>query len=153
MSSKGNILCRLINVELYKIFAITNRTIKGLHCIHISYHILEFVLQKKIRFTMEQLYMLPILYYQYHSCWCPGDLRSHGISRHGIEQKRRNNPSVASEELKFNTLLHLLSELVNLWETYFINYLSGWIFFFILCVSTYVPRCLINVQWCFSEIC
>ena len=32
-SSKGNILCRLINIELYKIFAIINRAIKGLHCI------------------------------------------------------------------------------------------------------------------------
>ena len=29
MSSKGNILCRLINTELYKIFGITNRVIKG----------------------------------------------------------------------------------------------------------------------------
>ena len=32
VSSKDNILCRLINMELYKIFAITNRAIKGLHC-------------------------------------------------------------------------------------------------------------------------
>ena len=30
--SKGNILCRLIKIELYKIFAIINRAIKGLHC-------------------------------------------------------------------------------------------------------------------------
>ena len=33
VSSKDNILCRLINVELYEIFAIINRAIKGLHCI------------------------------------------------------------------------------------------------------------------------
>ena len=33
VSSKGNILCRLINIELYKILAIINRAIKGLHCI------------------------------------------------------------------------------------------------------------------------
>ena len=32
VSSKGNILCRLINIELYKIFAIINRAIKGLYC-------------------------------------------------------------------------------------------------------------------------
>ena len=43
VSSKGNILCRLIKIELYKIFAIINRAIKGLHCIYIlvswqSYH-------------------------------------------------------------------------------------------------------------------
>ena len=36
MSSKGNILCRLINLELYKIFAILNRAIKGLHCMHLG---------------------------------------------------------------------------------------------------------------------
>ena len=33
VSSMDNILCRLINMELYKIFAIINRAIKGLHCI------------------------------------------------------------------------------------------------------------------------
>ena len=32
VSSKGNILCRLINIELYKIFALINRAIKGLYC-------------------------------------------------------------------------------------------------------------------------
>ena len=32
LSSKGNILCRLIKIELYKIFAIINRAIKGPHC-------------------------------------------------------------------------------------------------------------------------
>ena len=31
VSSKGNILCRLVKIELYKIFAIINRAIKGLH--------------------------------------------------------------------------------------------------------------------------
>ena len=33
VSSKGNILCRLVKIELYKIFAIIYRAIKGLHCI------------------------------------------------------------------------------------------------------------------------
>ena len=33
VSSKDNILCRLINMELYEIFAMINRAIKGLHCI------------------------------------------------------------------------------------------------------------------------
>ena len=32
VSSKGNILCRLINIELYEIFPVINRAIKGLHC-------------------------------------------------------------------------------------------------------------------------
>ena len=37
VSSKGNIFCRLSNIELYKIFAIINRAIKGLHCIYIFF--------------------------------------------------------------------------------------------------------------------
>ena len=35
--------------------------------------------------TMEQSYMLLIQNSQYHTCWCPGNLRSQGISRHGID--------------------------------------------------------------------
>ena len=58
------------------------------------YHILELVQQKKTKFTMEQPYMLPVLYCQYHACWS-----RQGISRHGIDQISRNNPSLASEEL------------------------------------------------------
>ena len=68
-------------------------------CIHISQHILDFVHYKKTRFTMEQPFMLPILYCQYHSCWCPGYLRNQGISRHGIDQISWNIPSLASEDL------------------------------------------------------
>ena len=41
------------------------------------------------RFTIEQLYMLPILYCQYHSYWCPGSLSRQGISRHGIDPNTR----------------------------------------------------------------
>ena len=35
---------------------------------------------------------------QYHSCWCPGDFRSQGISRHGIGPQSQNIPSPAPEE-------------------------------------------------------
>ena len=68
-------------------------------CIHISYHILDFIQQKKIKVSMEQPYVLPILYCQYHACWCTGDFRSQCISRHGIDLQSRNIPSLASEEL------------------------------------------------------
>ena len=68
-------------------------------CIHISYHILDFIQQKKIRVTMEQPYVLPILHCQCHACWCTGDFRSQCISRHGIDLQSRNIPSLASEEL------------------------------------------------------
>ena len=68
-------------------------------CIHISYHILDFIQQKKIKVSMEQPYVLPILYCQCHACWCTGDFRSQCINRHGIDLQSRNIPSLASEEL------------------------------------------------------
>ena len=47
--------------------------------------------------------MVPILYCQYHSCWCHGNLRSKGIIRHGIDQKKLEYiSSLASEYLTFN---------------------------------------------------
>ena len=69
-------------------------------CIHILYHISEFVQQKKTNFTMGQPYMLLIPYCQYHACWCLVDSRSQGISRHDIDQISQNIPSLASEELR-----------------------------------------------------
>ena len=48
---------------------------------------------------MKQPYMLPILYYQYYACWCPGDLRIQGISSHGTDPHSQNIPSLAWEEL------------------------------------------------------
>ena len=72
-------------------------------CIHISYHILDFIQQKKIKVTMEQPYVLPILYCQCHACWCTGDFRSQCINRHGIDLQSRNIPSLASEELSIMT--------------------------------------------------
>ena len=54
-------------------------------CIYISYGMLDFVQQKKTKFRMKQPYMLPILYCQYHACWCPDDLSHQGISRHCID--------------------------------------------------------------------
>ena len=56
-------------------------------------------------------YMLPILYCQYHACWCPGDLRSQGISRHDINPQSRNILSLATEE--FILLPGNLNKIVN----------------------------------------
>ena len=50
---------------------------------------------------MNQPYMLSIPYFQYHSCWCPGDLSRQGISMHDIDQISQNISSLASEELMF----------------------------------------------------
>ena len=64
-----------------------------IRCMHISYHILDCVQHNKTKLTMEQPYMMPILPCQYHAYWCPSDIRSQGISRHGIDQISRNIPS------------------------------------------------------------
>ena len=62
------------------------------------------VQQKKIKFTMEQPFMLSILYCQYHACWCLG----RGINWHGIDQVIRNSLTVASKELKSSTHLQTI---------------------------------------------
>ena len=56
---------------------------------------------------MEEPYILPILYCQYHACWYPGDLRSQGISRHGIDQISQNIASLAPEELSILALMKI----------------------------------------------
>ena len=68
-------------------------------CIHTSYHMLDELGSQ----WSNPRYMLPMLYGQYHVCWCTGDLRSQGISSHGIDQIRRNIPSLTSV-LRVNSL-------------------------------------------------
>ena len=75
-------------------------------CIHLLYHILDRVQQKKTKFIMEQPYMLPILFCQYQPCWCTGDLRSQVISRHGIDQISQHVKSLPSEELANENTAH-----------------------------------------------
>ena len=53
---------------------------------------------------MEQPFMLPILYCQYHACWFSDDLRNQGISRHGILPNEWNILSLASEELMLSVI-------------------------------------------------
>ena len=65
--------------------------------IHIWYHILDFVQQTKSKLTMQQPYMLRIIYWQYHACWYSGNFRSLGISRNCIDPKSRYIPCPASE--------------------------------------------------------
>ena len=71
-----------------------------------SFYILDFVLQNKTKLTMKQPYMFPILYCQYYACRYPGDLRSQGIGRHGIDLISQNIPSLASEELRYAVCVH-----------------------------------------------
>ena len=57
--------------------------------------------KRRLNSHLDELYMLHILYCQYHTCWCPRDLKSQGISRHGIDQISRNIPCPASGESKW----------------------------------------------------
>ena len=68
--------------------------------IHILNHILDLAWPKWLKLTLEQKYMLSVLYSQYHACWCSGDFRSQGI-RHGMDPQSQNIPSPASEELTY----------------------------------------------------
>ena len=87
-------MCFLLTLNVLNCFEDYKR------CIHISYHILDFIQQKKIKFTMEQSYVLPILYCQCRACWCTGDFRSQCINKHGIDFQSRNIPSLAWKELR-----------------------------------------------------
>ena len=61
------------------------------------------VQHNQIKITLEEDYMLPILYSQYHACWCSGDFRSQGIGRHGIDPIAQNILPPASED--FNNIV------------------------------------------------
>ena len=104
-------------------------------CIHISYQSLDFVQKEKTEVTMEQPYMLLILYCQYHVCWCHGDSRSQRISRHGFDQISQNIRSIAPEELTYwsrdKNGIHFAEDIFKL------------IFFFETCVK-FVPKCPVN---------
>ena len=76
---------RLIEYCFIKILNMLN-SFKGLSkCIYISDHILDFVQQEITKFTMAQPYILLILYWEYHACWCFDDFRSQSLDRHGID--------------------------------------------------------------------
>ena len=97
------------------------------------------------RRIMEQRYMLPNLSCcQYHAYWCPSELRSQGISSHGIEQIHRNIPSLASQQLKKTIDYHVAS--------------CGKLrfFFFIVQLDIYQMKDdnqLPSHVYCFSEFC
>ena len=101
-------------------------TLNCLECyqtyIHILYHSLDRIQHKNIKFTMEQPYMLPILYCQYRDCRCPGDLSRQAISRHGINQTQAPH----------YTYLQLYTWLVTSWSlavfTLYVNFPSSLIF-------------------------
>ena len=59
-----------------------------------TFHIISWILFNRRRLK-SQPYLLPILYSQYHACWCPC------FSRHGIDQISQNIPSITSEQLSY----------------------------------------------------
>ena len=59
-----------------------------MHSHFVSYRAFYSTDEDQIHIEATLLYMLPILYIQYHICWWPGDLRSQGIRRHGIDHQK-----------------------------------------------------------------
>ena len=57
---------------------------------HIFNLILDLAWLKLMKLNLEQQYILSALHSQYHVCWCPGDFRSQGISRNGIDSQSQN---------------------------------------------------------------
>ena len=81
--------------------------------IHIFNGILDLAWPKLMKLTLEQQYMLSVLRSQYYACWCTGDFRSQGTSRHGIDPQSGKIPSPAPEELK---VLHIFTGLSWSWK-------------------------------------
>ena len=50
------------------------------------YQFLTMKLWIMLKIDHEMKQWLPMLCSQYHVCWCPGDIRSQGISSHGFDQ-------------------------------------------------------------------
>ena len=97
---------------------------------NISYHIFDCLQYKNTQFTMEQHYILPILCCQYHACGCPGDLRSQGIRRHGIDQISQIIPSLAKVGLR-----NWIAVKCNLCTEWFNDLLLGDVFYGILVIG------------------
>ena len=93
-------------------------------CIHISYHILDCIQQKKPEFTKKQPYMLPTLYCQCHACWCPGSLKSTVASKHGIDQMNQNILSFSIRKVHLLSTGPLGTNLSKIWN----NIHAKWFF-------------------------
>ena len=82
---------------------------------------LGFCSNKADQIPSEATLYIAILCCQYHACWCPGDLRSQGISRYGIDQISCNILSVVSEELiknlEFQIKKSVLVQVMAWWLT------------------------------------
>ena len=104
VSSKGNIFCRLIKIELYKIFAIINRAIKGLHCIWMSFVILMTDLGPTFP-RIAELFAV-----SYHNCLCCHETR-------GLIQYRIRHLIVRSHKIsKAQDQLLELSSCSEIWQ-------------------------------------
>ena len=61
--------------------------------------ILDLPLNKCMKLTLKQQFMLSVLYNEYYTCWCSGDFRSQDISSHDIDLPNQNSLFPGSEEL------------------------------------------------------
>ena len=95
---------------------------------------------------MEQTYMLSILYCLYYACWCPGHLRSQGISKHGIDHESRNILSAASEELIAVLKGWMMAAVMCVnFLFYGLNYFEE----YIICIHT--SNSVSTLRWCRSH--
>ena len=54
-----------------------------------SIHILNCILDlMKLTLKQQYMYMLSVIHSQCYTCWCSGDFRSQGISKHGIDPQK-----------------------------------------------------------------
>ena len=61
--------------------------------------IMDLALNKYMKLTLKQQYMLSVLHNQCYTCWCSGDFRSQDISSHDIDLPNQNILFPGSEEL------------------------------------------------------
>ena len=65
-------------------------------CVHISYHILDFVPQTDTKFTTEKPYKCPTLCWQYHACGRSDEFRARAPGAMVSTPQSRNTSSPAS---------------------------------------------------------
>ena len=68
---------------------------------YILTRIFDLACSKSVKLTLIQEYILSFLRRQKLVCWCSGDFRSQGISRHGIDLQSRNILFPASKEFLY----------------------------------------------------
>ena len=139
VSSKGNILCRLIKIELYKIFAIINRAIKGLHCIYPNTKSCSKWISQNIHKWK---------YFKGHSKHKMWSTTFSQIGSLYLQQKR----SRALKSKRSQTFIYLNNTSINLWVRYIVWNFKGYTLKFHRKCLTHILKDTIHVHcWAFNS--